>query len=363
MLTMMLCGASDIDEVQREFDAVVGEFGGESLHFTSGRMVYDNKTSSSWPDNSRATVRRADVCVFAVVEQVGEITWQTEFREALSLGKALLIFCRQKTYREYLTLRKNVEDLDTLREDKRKLVEVLSELESGRAQTIVPYEPGLFGVELRRHLALLFSELVRGREERAARSAVHGLLSEPERLTTADLAVVAQIAADELENKIVRKRAVAALALRQAADDELVRALVSSSEQGVQRLAVEHIAALYRTRPAELEMFEMLVSVANASDDVGIGRRLIPALLGIDFVVAVTALSALDMSDAGVRRRLAHELESREQLVDGPHLRRDVVALLKKCLEDGQESGWRKQCRSFVARLDTPAGDGDPPSA
>ncbi|MFI9453381.1 hypothetical protein [Amycolatopsis sp. NPDC052450] len=351
MLDIMLCGASDIDQVRREFDDVVRAFGAQPWHYMSGQISHDNSLTSSWVNNSRATVLNVDVCVFVVVERVGDITWQTEFREALSAGKAIRIFCREDTYREYLTLRRLVSDPNAISPERRKLVDMIGELEFDRRHTIVPYQPGFFRDVLRMQLAMLFSDALHAMEKRAQHSAVESLLNEPGRLRSAELASVAEIATDEFMNKTVRKRAILALAARQAADDDLVRQLTLSPEQGVQRICIENIARLYRTRPAEAEMFDHLVSVANQSGDTGLARRLIPALLGIDFPLAVGALTSLELADVGARRRLAQELETREQQIDERRVQLDVVSLLRRCLDTRQEGDWRAACRAFADRL------------
>ncbi|QKV73962.1 hypothetical protein [Amycolatopsis sp. Hca4] len=351
MLDIMLCGASDIDQVRREFDEVVQAFGGQSWHYISGQISHDNSLTSSWVNNSRATVLNMDICVFVVVERVGDITWQTEFREALGAGKAIRIFCREDTYREYLTLRRLVSDPNAISPERRKLVDTISELEFDRYQTIVPYQPGFFRDVLRMQLAMLFSDALHATESRAQHSAVEALLSEPGRLSSAELSSVAEIATDEFASKTARKRAILALAARQAADDDLVRQLTQSPEQGVQRVSIENIARLYRTRPAEAEMFDHLVSVANESGDTGLARRLIPAMLGIDFPLAVGALASLELTDIGARRRLAQELENREQLIEHRRVRLDVVSLLRRCLDASQEADWKARCRAFADRL------------
>jgi hypothetical protein len=351
VLDIMLCGASDIIQVQSEFDTVVQGFGARPWHFVSGQISHDNSLTSSWVKNSSATVRNMHVCVFVVVERIGEITWDTEFREALNNGKAVRILCREDTYGDYVTLRKEVTDPNAITPEKRKLVEVIGELEFERQQTIVPYQFGKFSAVLQVQLAILFADALRAMEKRAQHAAVEALLNSPGKLSAGQLDAVAEIAADEFATKTARKRAILALAARQAADDDLVRQLTQSPEQGVQRITIENIARLYRTRPAEAEMFDHLVSVANQSDDTGLARRLIPALLGIDLHRAVNALSALDLGDIGARRRLAQELESREQLITGPRLRADVLSLLARCMDTRQEADWKKRCREFAARL------------
>jgi hypothetical protein len=106
------------------------------------------------------------------------------------------------------------------------------------------------------------------------------------------------LAADELEEKNVRKRAVVTLASG-GVDPDVALDLLSSDEQGVQRLAAEHLADLYRERPADPEFLAQCVQTANTAEDVGIGRRLIPVLLDLDLVAGISALSPLSVAESG----------------------------------------------------------------
>lgn len=85
-----------------------------------------------------------------------------------------------------------------------------------------------------------------------------------------DLAIARRIALDEFEEKHKRKQALRALAARKALDEEPLYALLSSPEQGIQRLSFELLEQLYTPRPADPAFLEHLVVIANASDDVGV---------------------------------------------------------------------------------------------
>ncbi|MFI5501555.1 hypothetical protein ACIA5E_21035 [Nocardia asteroides] len=171
------------------------------------------------------------------------------------------------------------------------------------------------------------------------------------RLTDEDQLLALRIAADELEEKILRKQAVVALAHNRGLSADDILTLLASDEQGVQRTTVLHLAELYRDRPADPDFFLHCVQIANASDDVGIGRRLIPVLLEIDLAAGVTALSHLDTSEIGTRRRIAEHLERHEGDIRDPRVKTDALALLARCLEDSNETGWKARCRQFHARL------------
>jgi hypothetical protein len=350
----MLCGASDTERIRGEFAEVVGQFGGDPWHYLSGRILHLNSAQASWERNSRVTVTHADLCVFVVVERYGQVTWETELREAISSGKPFLLFCLDITYQRYLTLSRAVVDpAAVVNSDDRLLVATLRELESDRELTIVPFRYGYFGHELRRQMAALYAMALGHLEERNRRAGLSHLMSAPDRLTPSDLTVVVGLALDEAEDKWVRKQAVRALAARRAADEETVLGLLSSIEQGVQRLVVHCLDELYATRPADADLLEQCVAIVNTSDDVGLARRLIPSLLRIDVPLGVRALGALDLVESGVRRRLAEALEAAEEEIVRHGLVAEARHLLSRCLEDAREAGWRTRCRALDARLAT----------
>ncbi|GAB3810414.1 hypothetical protein GCM10027605_48500 [Micromonospora zhanjiangensis] len=348
----MLCGASDTANVRENFVKVVTDFGGQPWHYLAGHVLHLNSAGASWRDNSISTVQQADLCVFVIVENYGEITWKTELHEALVSGKPFVVLCLDRTYQTYLTLIKDVDDLSAVTDKgKQNLVRVLQELETERQLTIVPFSYGLFEAALRRQLATLFAQSLRLLGDRHRRTAVARMFTDPARLTLSDLDLTRQTAIDELEDKTVRKQAVRALAARAAADEETILTLLSSAEQGVQRLAVQLLPTLYVRRPAEPDFFEHCVALANHSDDVGLARRLIPSLLDIDLGVAVDAISELDLVEVGARRRLADLLERHEAAILAAGLQDAVRALLARCLDASKESDWKTRCRDFAGRL------------
>ncbi|MBM7085335.1 hypothetical protein ACWCHM_10170 [Micromonospora sp. SCSIO 07396] len=348
----MLCGASDTDRIKGQFVRIVSDYGAEPWHYQSGRVLHLNMAGASWAGNSRSTVQNADLCVFVIVEKYGSITWETELRTALLAGKPFLVFCLEDTYKAYLTLRKSVADLSTLTNpNEKRLVEIIRELEGDRQFTVIPFSYDLFGEELRRQLATLFGLSLNRLEERNLRSLAARMFGDPARLTSADLAVAATIAIDEVEEKGLRKQAVRALAERRAADEETVLSLLGSTEQGVQRLTLQLLPDLYTPRPAEPDFLEQCVRVANSSDDVGLARRLIPSLLSLDLAGAVQALAELDLSEVGSRRRLATALEQHEADIRRLRLTAEVRALLIRCLGGTDESDWKARCKAFSDRL------------
>jgi hypothetical protein len=234
----------------------------------------------------------------------------------------------------------------------RQLVGLISELESEQRQsTITPFQYGYFRDAFRRQLSALFMVLLGEQEKRNQHAAAAQVLGDPNNLTARDIDAAVELALDETEDKAIRKRAIRALAARGAAEEDTVRELLASSEQGVQRLTVQLLAELNARRIPDTDFLEYCVSMANDSDDVGLARRLIPVLLKIDLAAAIQALTLLDTTEIGTRRRLAEALGAAEDAIVRLGLSAQAVALLHRCLQDSHEAGWKARCRELLERL------------
>ncbi|MBY8869353.1 hypothetical protein [Streptomyces sennicomposti] len=353
MLKVMLCGAADTNRVLAEFTDVVSGFGGTPLHYQSGRILHMNAAGSNWRTNSQMTVDEATLCVFVIVEEFGEITWTTELKQARAEGKPFLLFCLDATYVTIEGLRRHVPDLQHVSgERERSLVALMNDLESdSRQETVISFTYGSFGTHLRGSLANLFYLTLRAQQARNRRAAVARMLEDSQKLSRADYNLVAEIATDELEEKALRKRALLALASGPGFDNDDVVDVLSSAEQGVQRLATDHLAELYRVRPPDPEFFDHCVQLANASDDVGMARRMLPALLDLDIATAIEALASLDLAEVGLRRRVVEQLISRESQILDNGLAGSALTLIARCLEETHEVGWKKLAKELRSRL------------
>lgn len=358
MLRVMLCGAADTDRIREQFSETVLQFGGEPWHYVSGRILHLNSGQANWKANSALTVGRADLCVFAIVERYGKITWNTEMRAVLEGGKPFLVLCLEETYEKYRTLKHAVVDRSAIADEHdRELLDLIAELQSEQRQTtITTFRYGSFREALREQMASLFEVLLGAQEQRNRRGAAVRLAADPAGLSLRALSDLRDVALDETEDKNDRKRAVGALAARRTADEDLVRALLSSDEQGVQRIAVRLLPDLVRGFTWEPDFVEHCVTVANGSDDVGVARRLIPALMAIDLGAALKAFELLDTSEIGTRRRLATAFEAAESEIRDRGLHANAVAILDRCMAGPGERGWLARCRELRDRL-----SGNPP--
>lgn len=352
MLQVMLCGAADTDRVRNQFADAISDLGGVAWHYQSGDVLHINSSAASWERNSRATVKAADLCVFVVLEAYGDVTWEAELDEALAEGTPFLILCLQDTYQKYLTLSRGVADLRSVTEESdRALVSQLRAMESDMELTVVPFEYGYFGNVLRRQLSTLFGHALNSLAERNRRESVAQLLGEPTKLSRRQLEITASLAIDETEEKTRRKRAVQAIADRNSADMDTIMQLLRSTEQGVQRLTITLLSQLCAPHSPGLDFLSEFVAVANSSDDVGVARRLIPAVLDLSLPLGCDALLELEISETGLRRRLTDEIEAREAAIVDEGLSQVAVELLQACLVEQSGADWKTRCSELVDRL------------
>ncbi len=351
-MKIMLCGASDMEDVATQFTQVTRGLGAEPLHYLSGEISYLNSATASWINNSRDTVSSVDLCIFVILRRYGDITWNTELKEAVGGGKPFIILCLSSTYSKYLTLTRDVPDRNAISDPStRQLLEVLTDLETERQLTIVQFDQANFADVYRREVSKLFSIGLNALQARLQREALSAILLSSASLSMSELVAAEEVALDEFEDKNFRKRAITALVERDAASPDTAAALIASREQGVQRLAVHHLAKLYRQRPPDPDFLADCVALANESDDVGVIRRLVPALFSLDTSMAVEALTELDLSEIGTRRKLASELEEHEGELLDPRTRALAIDLLDRCAQDTKDVGWLARCRAYVERL------------
>lgn len=354
----MLCGARDTDEIKDEFASVVRGFGGEPWHYLSGSIHHLNAEGEGWDENSRGSVHRADLCVFVILRRRGARTWGVELQEAIRAGKPMRILCLGETYRRYLVSSRPGADSAGLGEDDAKLFELLRELEVSRQLTIIPFELDYFADELRRALGSLFSATLELLEVRNRRTSVLAGLKRDEPLDSTEIATLRALALDDSEDKEPRKRAIALLAHSGGMAEADVLDLLRSTEQGVQRITAGLLSQLCAGGSPADDFFSECVEVANESDDVGMARRLIPSLVGLDLDHALRAFDGLDLAEVGARRRLAAALEAAEPAIVERGLRRRAAALARRCAT-AEGSGWVSRCKELIARLEAIEQAGD----
>ena len=271
MLQLMLCGAHDVRDVEKGFLKVAKDFGASPLFYQHGTIRHVNSLTSNWPDNSRATVRRADICIFVILNSYGDITWSHELEEALELGKPFIVLALESAWVKYKSLLHTFPDSSVIPStDDQRMVDLLRLLTFDYNIAVIPFSYDSFSERLQTGLSSLFEEAVRLVEIRSQRSTLLARLGKNEPLTALSTVKLIELAKDELEtDKLARKTALSRLAAERTRDRNLVDAVCRSHEQGVQRLAFSLLADLLPL-PLDSDLLGEVARVAGDSDDVGV---------------------------------------------------------------------------------------------
>lgn len=306
----MLCGAHDVEDLGQVFTEVAQDFGADPWFYRYGKIHHINSRTSRWTENSRATVKKADVCVFVILRRYGDITWTHELEEALELGKPFLVLALESTWARYNTFLHALSDHRAISSpDDQQMVEVLRMISSDYQITVTPFNYDTFGKQLRMELSSLFEEGIRMISNHTQRASLLNALGNSGQLTRNQTSQLIALATDEYEvNKLERKTAIRRLAAEGVRDGDLLEDVCRSHEQGVQRLGFDLLPELIPLPPSE-DLLSELGHIAGKSDDVGVPRRLVTAVAQIQPAMLDVVLNATGATDEGVRRRAFEGVE------------------------------------------------------
>jgi hypothetical protein len=310
MLEIMLCGAHDVGELSAAFSEVARDFGAEPWFYQQGTIQHINSRTSRWSANSRATVRRVDVCVFVILDRFGDITWNEELEEALNHGKPFVLLALESAWDRYSTLIHRLSDPSAIgSDDDRQMVDLLHRISSEYQLTVTSFSYTTFKEKLRAELAQLFGHGIQLIQRGNQRASLMEIMLGNNKLSHQQQHDAVALATDEYEaNKLERKTALRRLAKDGFRDAELVLSACASREQGVQRLAFDLLSELLPT-PVDDELVRDVVQIATASDDIGVPRRLISGIARIQPLSLDVVLHAAGTTDEGVRRRAYEAVE------------------------------------------------------
>ena len=350
MLTVMLCGAADTAMFSTDFADEVRQFGGEPWFYQSGNITYRNAAHADWKLNSALSIQEADLCVFVLVRDYGRLTWDLELRAALDHGTPFLLLCLDKTHHRYLELTRLGVDRSALPASDLELLDLLHHLDATLNLTAVPFAAEYFRDILRAQLSNLFAHALRLMQQRNQRANVLHTLRPDQVPNEFEQRVLTEIAVDETEPSLVRKRAIRGL-FPTGVNDADLRELIASSSQGVARLTIESLAELLRPDTDLDALLSFCVATVNDSDDVGLARRLVGQILDLDITEALAALDKLDLTEIGSRRRLAVALEAHEDLIRLAGAQVKAAGLLSRCLVKSTDEGWIARGKALLERL------------
>ncbi|MCD5316914.1 hypothetical protein [Kineosporia babensis] len=345
-----------MDAVRPSFLKQVQNFGAEPAFYQDGTLTYENSRTSRWTNNSTATVRDVDICVFVVLEKYGEITWNTELDQALESGHPFIIMVLESSLAKYTAFVHGLTDLSALKSpDDRKLVEMLQMIRSDYELTVVPFSHDSFGLVLGMQLSKLFQRSVRLLRRCDRRTALLRSLDSSGQLNRRQIDQLIEIATNDYEvDKLQRKMALRRLAAADVRDRDLLLDVCTSKEQGVQRLGFDLLDKLIPLPPDE-DLVRRLADISAQSDDVGVPRRFLSSIADLEPQLLDVALSAAGPRDEGSRRRAFEGLENNEQVMReawGHNRLREFLDLCEGKTPDQRR--WIDRLRAMREELDRP---------
>lgn len=303
MLEIMLCGAHDVGDLAQMFSEVASDFGATPWWYNDGRIYHTNSRTSSWEENSRATVKRVDVCVFVILNRYGDITWNTELEQALESGKPFVVLALDSAWNRYATLLRTITDPASIRsEDDQKMIDVLRSMGEYNF-TPVTFSLGAFKEKLRFALSMQFEHGINLLQTHNQRKALLQSLTKKDKLSQRQIDQLISLASDDYhENKYERKTAIRRLAADEVRNGDFVLEVCKSFEQGVQRLAFDLLPSLVPL-PIEDSALRELAQIAAGIDDVGVARRLTLAVAKLQPSKLDILLEGMGSLEEGIRRR------------------------------------------------------------
>ncbi len=310
-MQVMLSGAKDIKKFWPEFETEIIALDGIPLCFMDGKFYHDNYTN--WENNSQNTVEVSDIVIFVINKIYGEITWSTEYKKVKEIGKPFLIFCLESTYTEYLKY--GYSDSTEAAGNKKKLFEQLQALEKEK-RTIISFPEADFGIYLKKNFSILFKKSLNVLQEQNRRNSLIELVKTKDPQKLKEIAVESNkiflkgILRDVFQPKELRKRVLESfLCSDLKLTVEEVKDLFYDPEQGIVRKTISSLPLILPLGSNLEEIFESLLELCNSSDDVGIDRRAIIAMLKSDPRLAFAFLKQFPMKDEGTPRRIISWLD------------------------------------------------------
>ena len=150
-MNIMLCGTAELKLLLNSFIKVCEEVNCNPICFLDGSIKHSN--DQNWKKNSTESVAASDILVFVILEKYGEITWKTEYKQGLKLGKKIIIFCEEHIWTTYNTVGSNVVESN----EHYLLFLWLRELINNQ-KTIIPFQNSTFEKLLKKQILDFFHD-------------------------------------------------------------------------------------------------------------------------------------------------------------------------------------------------------------
>lgn len=351
MTEIMLCGAHDVENIAPSFYSVVADFGATPWCYLNGKILHKNSVTSSWTENSRATVRQADVCVFVVLQQYGEITWTDELDEALNQGKPFIVLALESAYIRFNVLRREKLDPQSIDTNDKSMIDVFRIMDEYEF-TVVSFTYETFKNQLRDLLSAQFKQGLELIKSHNLRKNLMQSLNGKGKLTHPQIKSLKSLASDDYhENKYERKTAIRRLAEEQIRDNNFVLDTCNSTEQGVQRIIYDLLTSLIEL-PLNDDILRELSHVAINTDDVGVARRLVSSVSGLEPTKLDIIIEGLGKLEEGVRRRAFEGIEGNYSHVLNIWGQARMTQILTLCqAKSTGQMDWTERLRKLLAEL------------
>ncbi len=366
-MKILLCGAADVKRVLPQFNDLMTQMSYESRDYIDGTLGATN--SNDWGENSMEAVESANIIVFILIEQAGEITWGIEYQTAFNIGKPYILLCERQLAEHYFEIRsqkgitvdeshrfykaKNV--LDLLTSHKRNIVTF--DLDKGDFKKVLTIQ---INSELERAAKLLQIHNRNKTLLSLVKSENYKTISK-EKLGEDQTDYLKKVLFDPFENKEVRKRALYYFTKHKVLKDDEIIALFEDSEQGISRLTVNDLAQLTSEESDRALIIKNLVNFLQSSDDSGMIRRAIASILETDVKIGLIELfGVFPARDIGTPRRimewLTENFDTYSKMVSDTEFDKKLKEMKELCKSYSKPKTIEKLVEKFDELLDQSKG-------
>lgn len=363
----MLCGASDTKNYVPIVRAITNKFNIKLSNYIKGEIIHDNY--SNWEENSIANVQKSNILIFIINSHYGKITWETEYKEAISQYKNYLILCNNETFERYRYFSDEYLEFPDELKDK-QIFNLLKDLETGNQQnTIIPFTDAIsLPIIIEENLLSIFTKGIEEKEKANKKRIFLPILYSSRyndkfflesKISTENTIICKEILFDYFQEKQIRKRALEYFTVSKSLSENEIIELCLDSEQGVSRRTIELLSDLVSPNINLSVIFEEIIS-SISNEEVGLIRRSITSFLNLDIENSLIYFKYfLPANDIGTPKRIILELYEKldnikKVTTEKPELMNNLINLINSCIEyNSDKSNWKEIGKSIITTVST----------
>lgn len=341
-MRILLCGAADVVKVQSHFTALMDKMNFDSNTYIDGTLGGTN--ANDWGENSREAVENAHLIVFVLIQDVGDITWNTEYITAVNLGKPYILLCEEELADHYFK-KLPEKGIKVHKNHKFFNAKPILDLLVAQKRTIIRFDlnKGDFNKVLSRQINC---ELERAASQLQLyyrnRTVLERIRSEnyksyfAESITADKLEFFKKLLFDPFEHKELRKRILYFFTIYKGLTDEKIIELFEDSEQGISRMAVDQAPRLLTDNNNKEFIVKSLIQIIKDSQETGTIRRAISTIFEIDIQIGLKYIfELLPAYDIGTPKRilswLLENINSLSHYLKNPVFDAELHRLINHC--------------------------------